>query len=170
MVHSHTVHLPLGALLIWCTMCGYRYRNFRRWKAASIPGPRQSDSFLAPAPADGGDAAAALPPAAAAAAPPPAADVPPPPAHPPTKGSSRGSIRPSLATLPESSPPRASSSAADAAPADAAPAAPPPPARAPPASLLVAEYEHVGNTVSERRYVLLPALNTWGTPTPCTSH
>ena len=22
MVHSHTVHLPLGALLIWCTMCG----------------------------------------------------------------------------------------------------------------------------------------------------
>ena len=22
MVHSHTVHLPLGALLIWCAMCG----------------------------------------------------------------------------------------------------------------------------------------------------
>ena len=22
MVHCHTVHLPLGALLIWCTMCG----------------------------------------------------------------------------------------------------------------------------------------------------
>ena len=22
MVHSHTLHLPLGALLIWCTMCG----------------------------------------------------------------------------------------------------------------------------------------------------
>ena len=22
MVHRHTVHLPLGALLIWCTMCG----------------------------------------------------------------------------------------------------------------------------------------------------
>ena len=22
MVHPHTVHLPLGALLIWCTMCG----------------------------------------------------------------------------------------------------------------------------------------------------
>ena len=22
MAHSHTVHLPLGALLIWCTMCG----------------------------------------------------------------------------------------------------------------------------------------------------
>ena len=24
MVHSHTVHLPLGALLSPCTMCGYR--------------------------------------------------------------------------------------------------------------------------------------------------
>ena len=22
MVHSHTVHLPLGALLIWCNVCG----------------------------------------------------------------------------------------------------------------------------------------------------
>ena len=22
MVHSHAVHFPLGALLIWCTMCG----------------------------------------------------------------------------------------------------------------------------------------------------
>ena len=24
MVHSHAVHLPRGALLIWCAMCGYR--------------------------------------------------------------------------------------------------------------------------------------------------
>ena len=24
MVHSHTVHLPPGALLIWCTVCGNR--------------------------------------------------------------------------------------------------------------------------------------------------
>ena len=22
MVHCHTVHLPLGALLTWCTVCG----------------------------------------------------------------------------------------------------------------------------------------------------
>ena len=36
MVHCHTVHLPLGALLIPCTMCGTgRYSaDHRRWLAA----------------------------------------------------------------------------------------------------------------------------------------
>ena len=28
MAHCHTVHLPLGALLIPRTMCGYRWENF----------------------------------------------------------------------------------------------------------------------------------------------
>ena len=28
MVHCHTVHLPLGALLIWWTMCGTGETNF----------------------------------------------------------------------------------------------------------------------------------------------
>ena len=27
MAHTHTVHLPLGALLSWCTVCGYRSRT-----------------------------------------------------------------------------------------------------------------------------------------------
>ena len=27
MVHSHTVHLPLGALLTWGAMCGYRFTH-----------------------------------------------------------------------------------------------------------------------------------------------
>ena len=30
MVHSHTVHLPRGVLLTWCTVCGYRSCVWRR--------------------------------------------------------------------------------------------------------------------------------------------
>ena len=38
---SHTVHLPLGALLIWCTMCGCRkgiltFVHGRKWTSEEV--------------------------------------------------------------------------------------------------------------------------------------
>ena len=35
MVHCHTVHLPLDALLTWCTMCGTGRYGMNNWAGSS---------------------------------------------------------------------------------------------------------------------------------------
>ena len=52
MAHSYTVHLALGALLIWCTMCGYRLqgRHRRAHGQAAPHGAAQGRTWCTPTP------------------------------------------------------------------------------------------------------------------------